>query len=90
MHGPVRVVRRHLLPGAFINDARVQPFHGDTPLDGTDVDAKVAGHALVILDVEYAVFGHRDRLVRGILAGRIAPSTLDAEVRVNPRFSDVV
>ncbi len=59
----------------------------DAVLDRADVDAKVAGDALGVDHLEAAVAVralHRDRLVRGVLAGRIAAPALDAGLLVDP------
>jgi hypothetical protein len=79
-----------LAAGARIDLAERQLFHGDAILDRADVDAKVAGHALIVLDAERPVFAHLDRLVRGVFAGGIAAAALDAEILVDHRLGDVV
>ena len=92
MRGPVRIVAFDHLARALVHLSGLQRHHGDAVIHRADIDAQVAAHALLLdhLEMALAIDQMRDRLVRGILAGRITPPAFDTGLLIDPRLGDVV
>src|SRR5262245_17541950 len=91
MRRPVGIFRIDPPPGARV-DAFRHLDHGDAVLDRAYRDAEIAGDAFAVdhLEAARAIGRHRDRLMRGVLAGGIAAAAFDAEILIDARLGDVV
>ena len=90
MRRPVGIRRFDRFSGTRVRGARGQFHHRDAILDRADIDAEIAGHAFIVDHAEGAVFGHGNRLVRGVFAGRKATPARDAQILINLGLGDIV
>ena len=92
MRRPVRVNGTHRFAGSQIDFAGQQVSQGDALGHWAHQNAQVAAHAFVFFDFEMAltVFGGGDGLVRGVFAGNVTATALNARILVDDGFGDVV
>lgn len=78
--------------GALVDRAGLERFHRDALVDRTDDGAQIAADAFLFhhLEMTLAVLLLHDRLMRGILAGDMAATALDAQILVDLRLDRVV
>src|SRR6516165_2155181 len=91
MRRPIGIGLAYRLPRSRVGALRHR-HHRDAILDRTYADTKIAADAFVVLDLKpsYAVDHRRDRLMRGVFAGDMAPATFDAELLIDVRLGHVI